>query len=88
MSKTKSKEILKYEVVFEEVKEGGYTVFVHALPGCISEGDSFEEAKKNITEAISAYVESLAKDKIKVVSQDKNFFIGEVEIPISKLSFT
>jgi len=88
MSKTKSKEILKYEVVFEEVKEGGYTVFVPALPGCISEGDSFEEAKKNITEAISAYVESLAKDKIKVVSQDKNFFIGEVEIPISKLSFT
>jgi len=36
MSKTKSKEILKYEVVFEEVKEGGYTVFVPALPGCIS----------------------------------------------------
>jgi len=54
--------ILKYDVVFEEQPEGGYTVTVPSLPGCISEGDTFEEAKTNIAEAITAYLESLAKD--------------------------
>jgi len=38
--------VLSYDVVFEEPPEGGFTVTVPALPGCISEGDSFEEAKK------------------------------------------
>ena len=40
--------ILKYDVVFEEQKVGGYSVTVPALPGCISEGDTFKEAKENI----------------------------------------
>ncbi len=42
--------ILKYDVVFEEAAEGGYTAYVPSLPGCISEGDTFEEAKSNIAE--------------------------------------
>jgi len=37
--------------------EGGYTVYVPALPGCISEGDSREEALENIQEAIQLYLE-------------------------------
>lgn len=83
----KSGKILKYDVVFEEAEEGGYTVYVPVLPGCISEGDSFEEAKKNIAEAITAYLESLAKDGEVVLDEERNFFIGKIEIPLSKLSF-
>lgn len=37
--------------------EGGYTVLVPDLPGCISEGDTKEEALKNIAEAIDLYLE-------------------------------
>lgn len=85
--KTKEK-ILKYDVVFEEAEEGGYMVFVPALLGCISEGDNFEEAKENITEAIAAYLESIAKDDDKLHFSQRNFFIGSVEVPMSKLSFT
>lgn len=85
--KKKITKVLKYDVVFEEAEEGGYTVYVPSLTGCISEGDSFEEAKKNIEEAISAYIESLDKDEQFVVNQKRNFFIGSVEIPISKLTF-
>lgn len=87
MRKPKSRKILKYDVIFEEAEEGGYTVYVPTLPGCISEGDTFEEAKKNIAEAITAYLESLAKDGQKVLDEERNFFIGKVEIPLSKLSF-
>ena len=43
---------MKLTIVFEPSDEGGYTVFVPALPGCISEGDTKEEAMANIREAI------------------------------------
>lgn len=54
--------ILKYDVIFEEQEVGGYTVTVPSLSGCISEGDTFEEAKVNIADAIKLYLESLAID--------------------------
>ena len=72
--------VLKYDVVFEEQEVGGYTVTVPSLPGCISEGDTFEEAKTNIAEAITAYLESLAKDGEKISQADTNIFIGQVSV--------
>lgn len=44
--------ILSYKVIFGPAEEGGYTAYVPSLPGCISEGDTYEEALKNIKEAI------------------------------------
>ena len=52
-----------YNVILEEDPDGGYTVHCPALPGCFSQGDTKEEAIKNIKEAILAYLESLEKDK-------------------------
>jgi predicted RNase H-like HicB family nuclease len=49
---------MQVEIVLEPSDEDGYTVFVPALPGCISEGDSLEQAKRNILEAIHLYLES------------------------------
>ncbi len=48
---------MKLQVVLEPSDEGGYTVYVPALPGCISEGDTLEEAMGNIREAIELYLE-------------------------------
>ncbi len=48
---------MRLKVVFEASDEGGYTVYVPALPGCISEGDTLEEARNNILEAIGLYLE-------------------------------
>lgn len=48
---------MRLRVVLEPSDEGGYTVYVPALPGCISEGDSREEALQNIREAIQLYLE-------------------------------
>ena len=45
------------KVHFAPSDEGGYTVYVPALPGCISEGDTLEEARRNIREAIELYFE-------------------------------
>ena len=44
-------------VLFEQEKDGGYSVSVPSLPGCFSQGGTFEEALKNIQEAIDLYLE-------------------------------
>jgi predicted RNase H-like HicB family nuclease len=48
-----------YKVILEPQEEGGYTVTVPSLPGCISEGDTYDEALANIRDAIELYLESL-----------------------------
>jgi predicted RNase H-like HicB family nuclease len=48
---------MRLHIVLEPSDEGGYTVFVPALPGCISEGDTLDEARENIREAIALYLE-------------------------------
>ena len=50
---------MKYRIVLEPQEEGGYTVYVPALPGCLSQGETTEEAMDNIKEAIIVYLESL-----------------------------
>ena len=50
------------QVVLEPSDEGGYTALVPSLPGCISEGDTREEALANIREAIALYVEPIDDD--------------------------
>ena len=53
---------MKLTVVLETSDEGGYSVFVPTLPGCISEGDTWEEALGNIREAIELYLELTEQD--------------------------
>ncbi len=53
---------MKLKIVFEPSEEGGYTVYVPSLPGCISEGDTKEEALSNIREAIELYLEPVEDD--------------------------
>lgn len=49
--------VLEYNAIFQKEKEGGFSVWVPALPGCASQGETFEEAMDNIKEAIALYVE-------------------------------
>jgi predicted RNase H-like HicB family nuclease len=47
------------KVILEPSKDGGFTAIVPALPGCISEGDTWEEALRNIREATELYLEPI-----------------------------
>ena len=53
---------MKVRVVLEPSDEGGYTAVVAGLPGCISEGETREEALANIREAIELYLEPVEDD--------------------------
>jgi len=50
-----------YTVLFEPQPEGGYTVTVPALPGLVTEGDTFEQARSMAKDAIIGYLEVLKK---------------------------
>jgi predicted RNase H-like HicB family nuclease len=47
---------MNIKVVLEASEEGGFTVYVPSFPGCISEGETEEEALANIREAIELYL--------------------------------
>lgn len=49
---------------------GGYTVEVPSLPGCVSQGDTYEEAITNIREAIKGFIELLEEDGLPVPPED------------------
>jgi predicted RNase H-like HicB family nuclease len=51
---------MKLKVVLHQEEEGGYSVEVPALPGCISEGDTLAEALANIKEAAEGWLQAVA----------------------------
>jgi len=51
---------LTYKVLLRPEPEGGYTVTVPALPGCVTFGESVEEAMKMAQEAIELYLSSFS----------------------------
>jgi len=53
---------MKLKIVLEPSEEGGYTAYVPSLPGCISEGESADEAMANIREAVELYLEPVDDD--------------------------
>ena len=55
---------MRFKVVMEPSDEGGYTIYAPALPGCVSEGETVEEALANIREAIDLYLEPVEDDLI------------------------
>ena len=68
--------VREYNAVFQEESDGGYSVWVPMLPGCCSQGDSFEEAMMNIKEAVELYLEDeplLAHDSDE--SKEKQFLV-------------
>ena len=52
-------QIISYRILLRKEPEGGYTVTVPSLPGCVTYGESIEEATEMAKEAIELYLESL-----------------------------
>ena len=53
---------MEMKIVLEEQEEGGFTVYVPSLPGCVSQGENIKEAMQNIKEAIELYLDTEIRD--------------------------
>jgi len=58
-----------YTIILEREEDGGYHAFCPALPGCHTQGDTYEEALENIKDAIKLYIGSLKAQK-KIPTED------------------
>jgi len=67
---------MKVRVVLEPSEEGGFTAYVPSLPGCISEGNTVDDALANIREAIALYLEPVEDDWL----AEENAVVTEVEL--------
>lgn len=76
------KKLLRYTVVFEEAPEGGYVVRIPTL-GCVTEGETFEEAKAMAKDAIRCYVASLLKHGESIPEEGPTEIISTLSIPIT-----
>ncbi len=72
--KTLAKQVASFTAYFIPAPEGGYVVEVPSLPGCLTQGETFEEAEENIQDAIQAYVASLVAHGDPVPTQDAVVF--------------
>ena len=66
---------MKIRVVIEPSDEGGYTVHVPSLPGCISEGETVQEALENVHEAIELSISSRSR-----TSASERALVQEIEV--------
>ena len=71
---------LQYNVLFQPEPEGGFTVIVPSLPGCVTYGKSLLEAREMAIDAIRAYVASLKKHR-ELIPSDEKSFVGLVSVP-------
>ncbi|GAB6072578.1 hypothetical protein JCM14244_09550 [Venenivibrio stagnispumantis] len=64
---------LSYRVLLRKEPEGGYTVIVPSLPGCVTYGDTIEEAIEMAKEAIELYIESLKEHNEEIPTEEETF---------------
>lgn len=71
MSLTQKSKMNEYRVILKK-EEGGYTVIVPSLPGCITYGESVDQAKEMAKEAIALYIESLENDGLPIPNDNES----------------
>ncbi len=75
--------IYQYTAIFEpDKKRGGFTVTIPSLPGCISEGNTFEQAEANIQEAAELYIEVMGKKKLGINSEEKGVVVAPIQVRV------
>lgn len=83
MNKRKKVKVLEYNAIFTPEEDVGYSVSVPDLPGCLSQGDTFEQAKSNIKEAIELYLEDADEELYHVTPEEaRKEFMAPVSVRI------
>ena len=80
--KKRNRKVFNYNVVFQEEDVGGYSAWVIELPGCASQGETLDEAKKNIEEAIKLYLEDAPPDVLSSANKADRQFLVPISVSL------
>lgn len=81
MKKQLRHKVLEYTAIFEPAEEGGYVASVPALPGCTTQGESFEEAVAMVKDAIEGYLAVLKETGQTIPEEKSDLVITKVTVP-------
>jgi predicted RNase H-like HicB family nuclease len=77
-----------HDLARPDLEEGGFTVTVPALPGCVTEGNTFEEAIENAREAIRGYAASLRKHGEELPEEDTLPVLVTIEVEVDEAALS
>jgi len=84
MRSARSKTTLTYNAIFKPYKKGCYEVYFPDLPGCVTFGRNFAEAKKKAKEVLKLWLEELAEHGQKIMSVPIEFVMEKSALSISR----
>ncbi|MBK6978157.1 MAG: type II toxin-antitoxin system HicB family antitoxin [Cytophagaceae bacterium] len=71
-----------FKILLQKAEEGGFTVIVPSLPGCITQGEDLDDAIIMAKEAIEVYIEEL-KDRGEMIPDDTNTFEYSLNLAVA-----
>ena len=74
------KKVYNFTAIFEPAKEGGYVVYIPALPGCATQGDTFEEAQAMAKDAVVGYLGVLEDLQETVPLESEKIIISRIRV--------
>ncbi|MDP2951594.1 MAG: type II toxin-antitoxin system HicB family antitoxin [bacterium] len=74
----KKQKVYNFTAFFEPAEEGGYVVSVPALPGCLTQGETFEEAQAMAKDAIEVYLQTLCDLKEEIPLESERMVISKI----------
>lgn len=82
MAKKITQKVYNFTAVFEPAKEGGYVVYAPTLPGCATQGETFEQAQYMIRDAIEGYLLTLRDLKEHIPSESAKMIVTQIPATI------
>lgn len=79
----KTKKIYNFTAIFEPAEEGGYVVYVPAIPGCVTQGDTFEEAEMMAKDAIEGCLAVLKDLNEEIPIESDKVIIAKIPAEVS-----
>lgn len=76
------KEILNYTAIFEPAEEGGFVVYVPALPGCHTQGETLDEAYKMAQDAIYGYIKALQDLNEEIPQESESSIVAKIPVKV------
>jgi predicted RNase H-like HicB family nuclease len=73
---------LSYPAIFNPAEEGGYDVSFPDFPGCVTQGETFEEAQQYAAEVLELWIEQLVADGQPIPRHPKPPIMSEVEVEL------